>query len=51
MINKKSLLKIRGYLENSNYHKNSLWVRIAAAKLNHRGLKPLPQPIQLELCR
>jgi hypothetical protein len=31
--------------------KKPLWERLPAAKLNYRGGKPLPQPIQLVLSR
>jgi len=33
--------------ESPGYHKKLLWERLPAAKLNDRGWKPFPQPIQL----
>ena len=30
------------YPESPSYHKNTLWERLPAAKLNDRGWKPLP---------
>jgi len=44
--------KIKGaYPKSPSYHKISLWERLPAAKLNDRGWKPLPQPVQLVLSR